>query len=82
MTEVLITDRERTGRSALLWRDSDEVWRQTEGAPTAPMVQPEPMPPLPIIDYHALPGGPRVRILRLPIITRIRKRLAQWIEPR
>lgn len=82
MPEVLITDRDRTGRSALLWRDSDDVWRQTEAASTAPVAQPESAPPLPIIDYHALPGGPRVRILRLPIFTRIRERLARWIAPR
>lgn len=81
MSEVLITDRVRIGRSALLWRDSDEVWSKTEGVPTVPAPA-EPMPPWPVIDMRSIPDDRRVAVLRLPIITRIRTRLAQWIAPR
>lgn len=34
MREVIISDRKREfGRNSLLWRDSDEVWRQTKPSP-------------------------------------------------
>ena len=83
MTEILITDRPRTGRSALLWRDSDEVWQQTEGVPTVPVAPPaDPLPPWPVIDVQGLPNDRRVAVLRLPLITRIRQAVADWIAPR
>lgn len=39
MREVLITDRVRTGRAAVLWRDSDVVWSETQATPTLPMAE-------------------------------------------
>ena len=79
MTEILITDRPRTGRSALLWRDSDEVWKETEGTPTVPVEYREPIPPLPVIAWQDGPHAIPEPLPSWPLMTRVRLRLAAWL---
>lgn len=78
--EILISDTPRTGRNALLWRDSDQVWAQTlpaipaqaATAAVSPASALRPMPFLgPLIDWrdHRPP----------PLMIRLRIRLARLL---
>lgn len=74
---VLIESPPERGRNALIDRKAREY-----ATTTWPQTVAERLPPWPVIDMRSIPNNRRVSILRLPIITRLRARLAAWIQPR